>query len=210
MIKGVSQILITIFSFSFISCNLTSLKTSTKPPIDSSVQTKNNAVKVDSITVHFNNINFILPRNELIFKNTLSKPKNIFIDEFSYLNDIKEKLFKYITYEDFQNMKRQERRNFTYKTNSITDKTLISSDTLDKLPSKENSFYNNFWNLYEEKFHEHGYNEIGRPLFTINNKYFIIFLGYYCGARCGRENILIYENINGVYKYKDNLFSIIF
>ncbi|MBS1515685.1 MAG: hypothetical protein JSS63_11675 [Bacteroidetes bacterium] len=154
---------------------------------------------------------FSLPNEYNVYKNTSKEVYKIYSKGKSYLIDSNEEknLLTYISHEDIEWMKTQEEKStFTFNENSFVYKCLISFDTLKGVSGK--GIFSNFWNVYPVQYREEGYNALSLPLFSKDKKYFVIYLICLCGSKCGRDALLLYEKIDGNYKYKETIMSGVF
>jgi len=113
------------------------------------------------------------------------------------------RLLHFMKPEDIKWMQRQDERNdFRLNDNSFVYKCLISLDSL-KSGMKSGDFLTDF----PAQFKEPGFNLLSLPLFSLDYRYFIIKVEYYCGALCGEDALLLYKNEGGNFKYLETIQS---
>lgn len=117
------------------------------------------------------------------------------------LDGYDKRLLKFIRPIDLKWMQLQDKRkDFHFKENTFVYKCLISLDSF-----KTNKKNGNFMEDFPAQFNEPGYNVFSLPLFSLDYRYFIIKVEYYCGPLCGEDALLLYKNEGGNFNYKETI-----
>jgi hypothetical protein len=98
----------------------------------------------------------------------------------------------YLIFKQLKNTK-----DFKLNPNFISDRKLISADTLANLLKRKQYDGFDFWETYKKIFGEGGFCIIAMPLFSKDRSTVIIKIGYYCGRLSAEGGTYIYKKKNG-------------